>query len=201
MKPGGSPKVDANGDGKNDLLWRNSDGTIALWQMDGSRIAGGLNLAVPNSWGIAEATERGASLTGDGGNNTLRGTINNDKLSGLAGNDILTGNGGADTFIFTTALSASTNIDTITDFRVADDAIQLENAVFGSLSATGVLASDMLHSGAGVTAAADANDFLIYNATTGALYYDPDGNGDAAAVQFATLGAGLALTAGNFVVS
>jgi Ca2+-binding RTX toxin-like protein len=59
----------------------------------------------------------------------------------------------------------------------------------------------MLHSGAGVTAAADANDFLIYNATTGALYYDPDGNGDAAAVQFATLSAGLALTAGNFVVS
>ena len=40
----------------------------------------------------------------------------------------------------------------------------------------------------GVTAAHDATDRLIYNTTTGALYYDADGTGVTAAVQVALLG-------------
>ena len=51
---------------------------------------------------------------------------------------------------------------------------------------------------AGHTAAADADDRIIYDPTTGALYYDPDGNGGGAAVQFATLAPGLALENDNF---
>ena len=141
------------------------------------------------------------TYSGTAGNDTLIGAASNDLLSGGAGNDLLTGNGGFDTFRFDTALNASNNIDTITDFSVADDTLQLANSVFTALTATGELATDMFHGGAGVTTAADANDHLIYNSTTGALYYDPDGTGAAAAVQFATLNAALALTAGNFVVS
>ena len=49
------------------------------------------------------------------------------------------------------------------------------------------------------SAAVDADDFIIYDATTRALCCDADGNGDGAAVQFATLGVGLALTFNDFV--
>lgn len=117
------------------------------------------------------------------------------------GNDILTGGGGFDTFRFDSLPNAMNNLDTITDFSAANDIIQLENAIFTSLTVTGELIAEMFHSGAGITSAADANDHLIYNSSTGALYYDPDGTGATAAVQFATLGTGLALTAANFVVT
>ncbi|MEY5098276.1 MAG: hypothetical protein RJA36_995 [Pseudomonadota bacterium] len=39
-------------------------------------------------------------------------------------------------------------------------------------------------------AAHDASDRLIYNTSTGALYYDADGQGGAAAVQVALIGTG-----------
>jgi Ca2+-binding RTX toxin-like protein len=140
-------------------------------------------------------------LSGSSGNDTISGGAGNDTLVGGAGNDSLTGGAGLDVFRFNAALSATANRDKITDFVVADDTIQLENAVFMSLSTTGTLAAGRLRAGAGVTSAADANDFLLYNATTGALYYDADGTGAASApVQFATLGTGLSLTASDFFI-
>jgi Ca2+-binding RTX toxin-like protein len=59
----------------------------------------------------------------------------------------------------------------------------------------------MFRQGAGVITAGDANDHLIFNTTNGALYYDPDGAGGLGATQFATLGAGRALTAGAIHVA
>jgi Ca2+-binding RTX toxin-like protein len=64
----------------------------------------------------------------------------------------------------------------------------------------GQLAATSFRSGAGFTTAADADDFLIYNSTTGKLYYDTDGNGAGAAVQIALIGNHAALTAADFVV-
>ena len=50
------------------------------------------------------------------------------------------------------------------------------------------------------TVAADANDYLVYNQATGALFYDADGNGAGAAVQIALLGTHPVLTNADFVV-
>ena len=48
--------------------------------------------------------------------------------------------------------------------------------------------------------ATDADDFILYDSVTGALRYDADGNGAGVAVQFATLGTGLALTNNDFLI-
>jgi hypothetical protein len=72
--------------------------------------------------------------------------------------------------------------------------------VFRGLTATGALNPTMFHAGAGVTAAADANDYVNYNTTTGAVYYDADANGAGTSVEIALLGVGTALTAADFTV-
>jgi serralysin len=139
--------------------------------------------------------------TGNGLLNTLVGNSGANVLDGGSGSDTLAGGAGADTFVFRNSLSAASNVDRITDFSVVDDRIQLENGIFKAFGSTGGISSANLRAGAGVTTAADANDHLLYNATTGALYYDADGSGSAsAAIQFATLGTGLALTGSDFVI-
>ncbi len=161
---------------------------------------------------ITESTQVG-NLTGNSGNNTLTGNsgnnllsgasgrdlllggVGNDVLSGGTGNDTLTGGVGSDIFKLDTALTA--NVDTITDFSVIDDTIQLENGIFTKLMATGVLNADNFVKAA---AAIDLNDYLIYNAATGALVYDADGAEAGVGVKIAVLGVNLALTNADFVV-
>jgi serralysin len=63
--------------------------------------------------------------------------------------------------------------------------------------ANGGLAAERFVVGA---AAQDASDNIIYNSATGAVLYDSDGNGAAAAIQFAEVDAGLALTHLDFLV-
>ncbi|NJL07762.1 MAG: calcium-binding protein [Methylacidiphilales bacterium] len=136
------------------------------------------------------------SLWGGAGNDTLIGGDGNDVLYGEAGMDILTGGAGADRFVFNTALGAG-NVDRITDFSPVDDTIVLENAIFTALRSTGTLSSSAFYAGA---AAHDSSDRIIYNPNTGALIYDPDGTGAAAAVEFARLDKGLAVQANDFLV-
>ncbi|KAI5913038.1 hypothetical protein PA01_18575 [Azoarcus sp. PA01] len=140
-------------------------------------------------------------LVGSALANHLNGGPGDDVLRGDWGNDLLTGGPGADRFEFTTPPQAALNLDYITDFNVADDTLVLDNAVFVALGGTGPVSSGMLHVGPGATTALDANDHLIYDSASGALYYDVDGSGDSSAVQFAALAPGLALTAGDFWVS
>ena len=118
-----------------------------------------------------------------------------DQLNGGAGNDVLNGGAGADIFIFADALGAG-NVDGIQDFVTGQDRLFLENAVFAGLP-TGVLAVGALVNG---SVAQEADDRILYDPTTGALFFDPDGTGAAAAVQFATLVPGTALAASDIVV-
>jgi len=142
---------------------------------------------------------QGNVITGGTGNDTLDGAEGNDTLYGGAGNDTLTGGQGADSFVLNTALNKLTNVDTITDFVSEDDTIVLENAVFKKLAATGTLNAAYLVVG---TRALDTNDYLIYDDTSGKLYYDADGSGRGAAVQIALVGTAEhpELSAGDFVV-
>ncbi len=134
-------------------------------------------------------------LLGNAGKDSLNGGAGNDKLDGGTGNDKLTGGAGLDIFRFATKPSA--NIDTLTDFTVADDTIQLENAIFKKFKTPGELNPSQF---VNAPAAQDANDYLVYDPATGALSYDADGNGAGVAVQIALLGVNLALTHADFVI-
>ncbi|MCP9886292.1 calcium-binding protein, partial [Synechococcus sp. ATX 2A4] len=139
------------------------------------------------------------TLRGFGGNDRLEGRAGNDTLIGGPGNDTLIGGSGADTFRFDAPLNATTNRDTITDFSIAQgDRIELENSVFTALPTTGTLAPAAFRIGATATIAAHR---ILYNSATGLLSYDSDGNGGTAAIAFATLTPGLALTSASFSVT
>ncbi len=135
-------------------------------------------------------------LTGNTGANTLNGAAGNDTLDGKAGLDTLTGGAGLDTFRFSTAPAAA-NADRLSDFVSADDRIVLDDAVFAGIGPVGSLAAAAYRAGA---AAADASDRVVYNAATGQLFYDADGNGAGTAVLFATVAANTAITLGDFFV-
>lgn len=138
-------------------------------------------------------------LVGNGGANTLSGGGGADVLDGALGADTLTGGTGADVFRFSSALNGS--VDRITDLVVADDTIWLDNAVFTAL-VDGALAVSALQIGTWNTANS-AEVRIIFNSTTGALFYDADGTGAANAVQFATVSlAGLVgqVTNADFLV-
>jgi Ca2+-binding RTX toxin-like protein len=138
------------------------------------------------------------NLTGNASGNVIIGNNGNNVLNGSDGNDDLTGLGGQDSFLFDTPLNAATNVDDITDFNVADDTILLDQTIFSSsLTPGSSVAGSQFVIG---TAALDAGDRIIYNSATGAVFYDSDGTGPTAAIQFAQLSAGLPLTNFDFLV-
>ncbi|MGO4524477.1 calcium-binding protein [Microvirga sp. 2MCAF35] len=141
------------------------------------------------------------SIIGGAGKDQLSGEGGNDRIDGGPDGDRLTGGKGKDVFAFTSRPGLS-NVDTITDFNVKDDAIWLDNAVFrnlgkGTLAKPAKLISSSFVIG---NTAGDAGDRVIYDKATGALYYDPDGTGIAPATKFAQLKKGLALKSSDFFV-
>ena len=146
------------------------------------------------------------SLVGNAGKDTLKGLGGGDVLAGGLGSDVLTGGAGNDRFVFNRALGI-TNIDKITDFTVGADKIVLDDDIFTALGITGTTAGIALSNLAVFqlgSAANDASDRIIYEQSSGKLYYDADGSGSGsgAQVQIAVLGASShpSLAATDFLI-
>ncbi|WP_198411847.1 cadherin domain-containing protein, partial [Microvirga flavescens] len=160
------------------------------------------NLSVEKTLKIDVSDMSPEFTLGTGDNDVIIGGAGKDTLGGGLGNDILTGGAGKDAFVFDTRPNKKTNFDTITDYDVKSDSIYLDNAIFtklgkGTLAKPGKLKPDYFTIG---SKAQDKNDYLIFNAKKGILYYDADGSGPGKAVEIATLKKGLKMTAGEFFV-
>ncbi|MBD2456908.1 hypothetical protein H6G80_22885 [Nostoc sp. FACHB-87] len=130
------------------------------------------------------------SITGNSGNNTLTGYAGNDILSGGTGNDFLlggqgndqlTGGEGVDFFGFSGVANFSDlSIDTITDFTKGSDLILLSHSLFNSLTmSNSIISSEFAtitaDSATEVALAGGSSAFLVYNTSTGNLFYNADG--------------------------
>ncbi len=150
---------------------------------------------------VENLTLLGTAAQGTGNTliNTIVGNASANLINGGLGSDVLTGGAGIDSFIFNTALSAS-NIDRITDFTSADF-IRLENTGAGlfNVLTTGTLSAAAFKANTS-GAASELDDRIIYETDTGKLFYDRDGTGAAAAVQFALLSTKPTITHADFLV-
>lgn len=159
-----------------------------------------------NLYGIGNGLSNGLTgndgnnvLHGGGGDDNLHGDDGNDTLDGGMGFDILTGGVGNDIYRFSTAVDpaslpvgVASNVDWVN--FAAGDSFLLYDEVFGSLNAGALAASSFVNG----TTALDADDFILYNAATGELFYDADGNGAGVQLLFAELIGGPALSAADF---
>lgn len=143
-------------------------------------------------------------LSGGDGNDTLSGNAGTDYLDGGNGDDVLnggygadnlTGGAGKDTFVFNNILDW--NVDTITDFNVADDKIAFDGSQYTGLN-QGVLSDTLLFVGTAAEIASGHHSAgLTYATDTGALGYI---NASGVVTPVAQLTAHLNLSHTNFFV-
>ncbi|MCB1503055.1 MAG: hypothetical protein KDK07_25305 [Bauldia sp.] len=112
------------------------------------------------------------------------------------GNDKIVLGDKKDKLLFDSTLDSLTNVDTIKKFASGKDMMYLDDDIFTALT-PGALPSSQFHIG---TSASDADDFIIYDKASGALYYDPDGNGIQSQIQFAQFKPGTKIVASDFTV-
>lgn len=136
--------------------------------------------------GKGYGNQLGNQISGNDKANELNGGDGDDTLNGGLGNDKLTGGTGSDIFVFDSALKA--NKDVITDFVVGEDKIYLDNAIFSKLTAGVLDTGNFVYAANKASAkAGDADDYIIYDASSGQLLYDADGSGLGVAQAIATL--------------
>jgi Ca2+-binding RTX toxin-like protein len=162
------------------------DGTGTTWHNQITGNAGNNVLSGALGDDTLNGGDGNDTLNGGDDEDTLNGGNGNDRVEGDQGHDTLTGGAGADSFVFDTALGSS-NTDHITDFQSVDR-ILLDDAVMAALGAPGnFTANDQRFWASASGAAHDATDRIIYNTSTGGLYYDPDGSGGMARQLIASL--------------
>src|SRR5213075_231415 len=146
---------------------------------------------------------RGQSFSGTNGNDTIVGTAGNDTIfanagndwiEGRGGNDMLSGGSGQDSYVFREYGAA--NADTLGNFDGNGwDNLRFDGTAFGALGGAGRFAGGdgRFYAAAGASGGHDGDDRIVYNTSTGQLYYDADGSGAGAAQLVATLPSGAAL--------
>jgi serralysin len=138
-------------------------------------------------------------IWGGAGNDSINGGGGADTLRGYFGNDTLTGGAGADQFVFGASFAQLSKIDVVKDMVHLSDKLVLDHLAGGGL-VIGALSAGAFLGGAGVTIANTANQRVIYNSTTGDLYFDADGTGAGVAVKFANIENHSALGFEDFLV-
>jgi Ca2+-binding RTX toxin-like protein len=114
------------------------------------------------------------NLTGGTFNDSLTGDGNANILTGGLGTDTLIGGAGIDQFVFDNVSST----DQIGDFLVGTDKIVLDPTLLPiDPDGPGIVLPNEFYAAAGATTAQTGEQHLIYNTTTGDLYYDRDGGG------------------------
>ncbi|OYW47709.1 MAG: hypothetical protein B7Z36_02105 [Novosphingobium sp. 12-63-9] len=170
--------------------------TIGLGRSTGTRFVENLVITGTNPlWGLGNSLDNHITgnsaandMSGFTGADTIRGGGGNDKLHGGLGRDVLIGGTGADSFVFDSRFESAASRDTISDFsHEQGDLITLSLKVMRGLTHTGGLLADQFYTAAGATRAQDATDRIVYNTSTGVLYYDSDGIGGHAANMLAAL--------------
>jgi Ca2+-binding RTX toxin-like protein len=197
---GGNDSLDG-GDGNDSLTGGDDDDTL-IGGLGSDSLSGDAGNDSLDGGGANDTLLGGGgndTLLGDAGNDSLDGGGANDRLIGGLGNDTLTGGLGADRFVYN---NSNEGPDTITDFNVSQDFIQVSAVGFGGGLTTGTLVagSPLFLSGAGITSATNSTQRFIYNTTNGGLWFDVDGVGGDASVQFATLSNLVALTSNRITV-
>lgn len=191
-----------------DLIYGGANFDYALYSAATSGVVA--NLATGGTVGDAKGDTFGAMegligsnfsdiLTGDTQGNRLLGGAGNDLLNGGLGNDTLFGQTGRDAFVFNTIPNGVSNFDRIGDYVVIDDQIRIDDAAYAGIGPLGTLAAAAFVANA-TGLAADATDRIIYNTSTGALYFDANGSGAGGRVLMGVLSAGLAMTSAEFAV-
>jgi Ca2+-binding RTX toxin-like protein len=168
---GGGGNDSIIGDSENDVLFGGSGQDYLDGGEGNDRLFGG-------------ATGSYETLNGGNGNDYISGADGlqyqyggdgNDTLVGSIDFDTLIGGAGADDFLFRGTANL-TNNPFINDWGNGNDEILLDNDFFTALGASGNLKPAQFRAG---TNATDASDRIIYDDSTGQLWYDKDGLGGA----------------------
>jgi Ca2+-binding RTX toxin-like protein len=119
-------------------------------------------------------------VLGGAGNDWLAGGAGSDILNGETGDDFLIGGIEADRFAFNSGVAFNTTqlgVDTIVDFNAsALDRIRLARATFTALPAGTTLPATRFASVANDALAASSTAPIVYNSTSGRLFYNPNGS-------------------------
>ena len=191
---------------------------IVLIDLSGDTEAEGNNLVdlsndTENAAEIAVIGSAGSdTIIGNNVANSISGGAGDDTLTGGEGADTLTGGAGADTFVLLESVEGEAAVigvfrDIITDFQVDIDKLQFDAAALSQLDGfvfdadgfgEGEQGDNFLVVGNGAVAD-QAYAQMLFDMTTGILSIDADGTGESEAVFIGTIGAGLSLTANDFL--